>query len=241
MDDFATLPGGIYLGTEGDDVVNASTAFPPGVFDNLILTFGGDDSVNAGAGADEVLLGEGDDTGVGGSGADVILGEDGDDLLIGNAGRDTLEGDDGEDVLDGGRGDDVLGGGDGDDIAAGGAGRDVVDGGDGNDILRGEAGNDTVVGGAGNDTLSGGSGKDVFVFESGFGKDVVLGFQKGVDTLEIEANINGLPITSAADLAGYVGGSASSATITLGADTIRLVGVSKADLLANLNDYVKIV
>ena len=53
-----------------------------------------------------------------------------------------------------------------------------------------------MIGGAGNDTLAGGAGPTVFVFEFGFGKDVVLDFQGGSDELEIEANINGLAITT---------------------------------------------
>ena len=76
-------------------------------------------------------------------------------------------------------------------------GNDLLDGGIGNNSLSGDAGNDTLIGGAGNDTLFGGADKDTFVFQSGFGNDVVLDFKGGDDTLSIQSRINGLHITSA--------------------------------------------
>jgi len=241
MDDFATLPGGVYLGSDQSELVDAGQGFPPNAFDNLILTFGGNDSVLAGAGDDQVLLGDGDDIAEGGTGDDVILGEAGNDRVLGGNGNDVLSGDEGRDSLDGGNGDDGLEGGDGDDVLVGGNGDDALAGGAGSDVIAGGNGRDVIEGGAGDDVLSGGRGSDVFVFESGFGKDVVLDFQKGVDVLEIQANINGLPIGSAADLSGYITGNAVSSTITLNGDTIRLVGVSVSDLRDNLDSYVKIV
>ena len=55
------------------------------------------------------------------------------------------------------------------------------------------------------------------------------------------ADLERYPRTEAADLAKFVSGDAISSTITLGSDTIKLVGVSKADLLGHLDQYVKIV
>lgn len=241
MVDYATLPGGIYMGSDGDEVVDADTLFSPGVFDNLILTFGGNDYVTGRNGNDTILLGEGNDTALGGQKDDVLLGEAGDDMLVGGQGKDTLVGGSGNDLLDAGDGHDLVDGGDGDDAIYGGDGHDLLYGGAGNDLIAGGEGHDTIIGGAGDDTLIADAGKDVFVFESGFGKDVVLGFQKGQDKLEIEAGINGLAITKASDVVAYIGGSAASPTITLGSDTIQLVGVSKDDLIAHINNYVKIV
>jgi len=241
MVDFATLPGGIYMGSDDANVIDANTLFPPGEFDNLILTFGGDDNVLAGKGNDTVMLGTGDDTVLGGQGHDVLMGEEGDDSLFGGQGHDTLVGGVGNDTIDGADGHDFIDSGDGDDVISGGNGADLIDAGAGNDFINGGNGHDTIYGGAGDDTLIGGNGKDVYVFESGFGQDVVLGFEKGQDTLQIEAGINGLPISKASDLAAYIGGSATSPTITLGDDTIRLVGVSKEDLIQHINQYVKIV
>ncbi len=241
MDDFATLPGGIYLGSDRKEAVDADQLFPPGAFDNLILTFGGNDSVDAGRGDDLVFLGGGNDTADGGRGNDTLLGEGGNDQIAGGNGSDFVSGDDGNDTLSLGSGDDTVDGGRGHDQVFGAEGNDLLSGGGGHDLISGGAGDDTIYGDDGNDTLSGDSGADVFLFESGFGKDVVLGFEKGVDTLAIERNINGLDITSPADLLPYIGGKGVEATISLGNDTIRLVGVTKADLIANIGDYVKIV
>jgi Ca2+-binding RTX toxin-like protein len=240
MDDFATLPGGVYIGGQDDNLVNADAQITDS-FDNFIFTFGGRDTVNAGQGDDVVSLGKGNDRADGGSGNDVIVGDKGRDTIAGGAGNDGVYGDDGDDQVDGGLGDDIVGGGDGQDVVNGGAGNDLVDGGAGHDVVIAGSGDDVVHGGDGHDQLTGGAGRDTFVFESGFGKDVVLDFQKGQDILQIEANINGLRITQPSDLARFVSGDATSAEIKLGGDTIRLVGVSRADLLGNLGDYVKIV
>jgi hypothetical protein len=70
---------------------------------------------------------------------------------------------------------------------------------------------------------------------------VVLDFKAGDDTLSIQSGINGLNITSAADLANYISGTNTTATITLGTDTIRLSGISAADLRSQLNEHVRIV
>lgn len=222
MTDFATLPGGVYMGSDGNDSVDANADFPRGIFDNLILTFGGNDTVRAGLGSDVVDLGDGNDSGIGGLNDDTLIGGAGDDTIAGANGRDDLLGGVGNDLLSGGQGDDML------------------DGGAGSDVLVGGDGKDTLIGGAGDDQLMGGKGADIFLFESGFGKDVILDFQKG-DTIAIQSHINGTGIAKAADLAAYVSGDGASSTITIGNDTIKLVGVSKADLLAHLQDYVKIV
>lgn len=240
MDDFATLPGGIYLGGRENNFVDADAQLTDS-FDNFIFTFGGRDTVLAGQGNDIVSLGNGDDFADGGAGDDVILGGQGRDTILGGAGNDGIYGEDGNDRLEGGAGDDTVSGGRGHDLVGGGDGNDLLLGGDGHDTVIGGAGNDTVIGGAGHDQLIGGSGSDTFVFESGFGRDVVLDFQKGVDTLQIQANINGLRIRQPEDLARFVSGDAASSEIRLGPDTIKLVGVSRADLLGNLSDYVRIV
>jgi Ca2+-binding RTX toxin-like protein len=240
MDDFATLPGGIYLGGKDANFVDADAQITDS-FDNFIFTFGGRDTVLAGQGNDIVSLSKGNDFADGGSGNDVILGGQGRDTVLGGTGNDGVYGEDGDDRLDGGAGDDIVSGGRGHDLVGGGDGNDLVLGGDGHDTVIGGAGNDTVIGGAGHDQLAGGSGRDAFVFESGFGRDVVLDFQKGVDTLQIQANINGLRIRQPEDLARFVTGDAASAEIKLGSDSIKLVGVSRADLIGNLSDYVRIV
>jgi Ca2+-binding RTX toxin-like protein len=46
----------------------------------------------------------------------------------------------------------------------------------GNDISLGRGGVDTLSGGVGNDRMTGGIGEDKFVFEPGFGRDVITDF-----------------------------------------------------------------
>lgn len=53
---------------------------------------------------------------------------------------------------------------------------DYLSGFQGDDILLGRGGNDTLTGGVGRDRLTGGSGEDKFVFEEGFGRDVITDF-----------------------------------------------------------------
>ncbi|CAN7623273.1 M10 family metallopeptidase C-terminal domain-containing protein [Bosea sp. LjRoot9] len=85
-------------------------------------------------------------------------------------------GTDGNDYLVGFDADDVFNVGAGDDDVFAGEGDDNVDGGAGDDVLSGGGGSDAIIGGVGDDQLSGGEGADLFVFEPGFGKDVISDF-----------------------------------------------------------------
>ena len=72
-----------------------------------------------------------------------------------------------------------------------------------------------MVAGDGNDTMISGTGFDRFEFHSGGGQNVVMGFHDG-DMLQIERNMNGLNINSAADVAAHVQDVHGSAVIQLG-------------------------
>ncbi|WP_027708417.1 calcium-binding protein [Zooshikella ganghwensis] len=139
-DDQGTTIEGTSLATNVDN--NSSE-----LSDNLILAFGGNDTVNAKEGNDIVWGGEGNDT---------LNGEDGNDLLVGEAGIDTLDGGKGEDHLFGDEGNDILKGGDDKDILDGGENADQLEGGQGKDIYHADS-EDTI-----ND-----SGKDGTVFLDG--------------------------------------------------------------------------
>jgi Ca2+-binding RTX toxin-like protein len=76
-------------------------------------------------------------------------------------------------IFVGANGDDFIGGGDYADELLGGNGKDELFGEGGNDILRGGADNDTLNGGGGNDQLKGGRGNDRYVFDTGYGSDVI--------------------------------------------------------------------
>jgi Ca2+-binding RTX toxin-like protein len=169
----------------------------------------------------------------GGAGNDVIGGLGGNDTLIGGAGNDVVFAGTGHDV--------VLGQGDNDRLF-GEEGNDALFGGDGADSLQGGIGNDTIMGGTGDDVLSGEGGSDAFAFDDGFGNDLIVGFQIGVDILQIASGINSLPIANPADLVALISNDGmGNAVITLGSDTITLQGISPADLTANIGTAVQIV
>ncbi len=91
-------------------------------------------------------------------GAETIDGREGDDLIYGRAGNDTLAGGAGADRLYGEAGDDALSGGDGEDRLEGGEGNDTLAGGAGNDVMDGGLGDDTYLfgRGSGQDTINDG-------------------------------------------------------------------------------------
>lgn len=107
---------------------------------------------------------------------DVIFGDNQNNYLSGGAGDDLMSGEKGNDVLVGAAGSDNLHGNEGNDRIFGGRGRDILNGGDGGDILVGGGGGDELSGGRGSDTMTGGGGTDMFVFERGFGSDVITDF-----------------------------------------------------------------
>jgi len=63
-------------------------------------------------------------------------------------------------------------------------GCDVLDGGNGDDWIYGGLGQDALIGGAGNDVMFGGWGADTFVFNKGFGRDMIVDFTNGQDVLQ---------------------------------------------------------
>lgn len=130
-----------------------------------------------------------------------ISGAAGNDLLLGRSGRDTLNGGAGADTLVGGEGSDRLNGGDGNDRLYGGG--HTYD-----DFEKWlfhpkalystesgwfdwDGGSDTLNGGAGDDTLTGGGCCDRFVFDYGFGHDVITDFQPLGDKIAVDHNMWG--------------------------------------------------
>lgn len=112
-------------------------------------------------------------------------------------------------------------------------GDDIINGLDGNDTLIGGGGDDTLTGGAGNDVMNGGSGNDVFVFAPGFGNDRISGF---------DANPNGgqdlIDITAYNMMANVmISDAGSNVLITIGADTITLLGVAN-HLTVTMEDFM---
>ena len=115
--------------------------------------------------------------------SDKLYGGAGDDILFGEGGNDYLEGNADNDQLDGGAGNDTL---------FGGSGADTLFGGANIDSLVGGASNDNLDGGTGNDQLRGGAGDDVYVFNPGWGSDIIVDAD-GLGSLRVAGYEAGLP------------------------------------------------
>jgi len=159
--------GGVWIGTDGDDVLIA------GGGPDSLSGMGGHDHLVGGGGPDVIDGGEGDDLLEGLGGPDVINGGEGDDILVGHGAPDVLSGGEGNDIIDGGGGPDTMTGGEGDDLLVGGGGPDTISGDEGNDVLYGDGGPDTMYGGSGDDQLTGGGGPDTLY--GGEGSDTLKG------------------------------------------------------------------
>ncbi len=213
-------------GDDGDDTLNG------GANDDTLLGGNGDDSLEGGAGNDSLFGGP--------EGADTLKGGQGSDFLFAESADDVLDGGDGFDLLNGGAGNDSMTGGNGNDRLEGNLGSDTLDGGAGDDTLFGGNGDfsDTLIGGSGNDTMSGEGGADIFVFDNGFGQDVVTDFDafsaaEKIDLSRVTA------ITDFADLtANHLDQNGADAVITDGINTITLNNVLVADLGADDFEFV---
>jgi VCBS repeat-containing protein len=104
----------------------------------------------------------------------------------------------------------------------------------GNDILAGGAGNDILVGGANNDNLTGNAGHDTFIFSANFGQDTITDFHFGEDLVQFDGIFQDFQelLDSASD------DGAGNTVITVGADTLKLNGISHATLAAHASDFV---
>jgi RTX calcium-binding nonapeptide repeat (4 copies) len=136
------------------------------------------------------------------------------------------------DVIELGAGRDVGRGGGGADRIFGQAGNDRLLGGLGSDTLVGGAGNDVLEGGTGNDRLVGEEGVDVFVLKTGFGRDTIVGFEDGVDKIDLSSL--GLVEVVLLDLATQVG---SNVVFAISGDTERLV-VLNTTITALQGDFI---
>ena len=221
---FAGTGGDFIGGGAGNDTVRGGAGNDTiygGLGDDNIGGGAGNDLIFGAAGANIIWGGLGNDTVHGGTGSDTIYGGgNGTNQLFGNDGNDLIFAGSGGDFIGGGAGNDTIRGGDGADTIYGGLSNDDLAGGAGNDVIFGSTGNNTIWGGLGNDTIHGGTGKDVmnggpgadtFVFASaahigiGLGRDVISGFQSGVDQIDLRA-LN----TTFNGTAGVLGGGQAS-------------------------------
>ena len=114
-------------------------------------------------------------------------------------------------------------------------GNDIINAGGNNDTILGGAGNDQITGGTGNDTMDGGADFDTFLFQAGFGIDTISGFDaigNGSITDQDMLDISALNIVdfNTEVLITDVGGLGADTLVTIGANSITLVGVNFAEV-----------
>ncbi|WP_064691461.1 choice-of-anchor Q domain-containing protein [Rhizobium aegyptiacum] len=171
----------LYTGTNGNDIMPHDGQSNGG--NETFKGLAGNDLLKGGAGADVLDGGNGSDTAsYAGSGAGVHVSLATWTATGGHATGDKLVS---IENLTGSSYDDVLtGGNNGGNVLNGRAGADKLDGG---------AGADVIIGGAGKDVMTGGTSSDTFVFKtatesgSGWDRDVITDFQKGVDKIDLSA------------------------------------------------------
>ncbi len=231
------------LGTDGAEGLDATGLEP----NHAIFGEGGDDTIDATAGADYADGGAGDDMIEMYEGNDVALGGDGNDQIDGGIGHDTLFGGLGDDFITGNGGSDYIFGEDGADTLMGSGGADTIDGGDGNDEIHGnlphllESGadsSDSLIGGAGDDTIhigvgdtaEGGIGADSFQIygPSGTGLAEVSDFSLGEDVIvlnydEVTDPISGDPVPPVVTVTANPAGTAAIVAIN-GIDVANVIG-----------------
>ncbi|WP_223462319.1 peroxidase family protein [Pseudomonas sp. A-R-26] len=194
--------------------------------------------------------GSGNFAGTGNELANMLVGGAGNDLLIGNGGADTMVGGGGSDIYEVTDLGDVVGenaGGGNDTIWTSLASytldanvENMFFGGNGNFVgtgnglantIVGGAGNDFIVGAAGNDVMSGGvAGNDTFVFGApGFGNDTILNFGADAAAGQDLLDLRPMGISSATFAPSLtITADGADTVVGIGADSIRLVGVSSA-------------
>ena len=110
-----------------------------------------------------------------------------------------------------------------------GAGDDVfIALGESADRVSGDGGDDILRAGGGADVLAGGAGDDLFLFAAGDGEDTILDFRPGADRLDF-----GVGAAEARALLDAAVEADGATTISYGADSVLLLGVSKSQLTAD--------
>ena len=235
---------------EGTDIVISSINYTLGTNVERLTLVG---SALTGTGNDQNNIINGNDlanTLIGGGGSDNLIGGLGADKLVGGVGNDNYWVDNARDTIvekanegidsvfatvDWTLGDNVenltISG-----VATRGTGNalnntitgngnnEMLSGLAGNDVLMGGAGNDKLIGGTGNDKLTGGAGKDSFVFAKGFGADTINDFEIGIDTIDWSG-------AKAAGISPKFKDSGENVVVTIGADTITMLGVHTTELV----------
>ena len=229
----------VFRGLGGNDTISGGSGA------DVIDGGAGNDTLNGDAGADVITGGTGNDAINGGAGNDRFVATigDGNDSYIGNTGVDTYDlsgtsagatvtattstsaqtGTDTHTV------ENIIGSQGNDNINMGAAVvANRVDGQAGNDTINTGGGNDVLIGGQGDDLMNGGTGNDTFIFEPGFGTDVIVGFDAnpagGQDLLNISAL--GIDAGNFAARVSIVDLGASTMITIDGSDSMLMMGVN---------------
>ncbi|MEQ1613913.1 MAG: calcium-binding protein, partial [Hyphomicrobiaceae bacterium] len=210
-----------------------------------------------GSRSDDTLTGgDGNDILIGGGGADLLVGGAGDDIYDLTDGADTIFEIGGggfdmaftnfagtttimanvEKLAIFGAATGAIGSSGNDTLVVGTAlGAVQLDGGDGNDELRGGQWDDRLIGGSGDDAMTGNGGSDVFDFRAaGSSADVIADFDAnsagGQDLIDVSGR--GFDASSIGTTIVVTNGADGFASVAIGADTIKLLGVTTAELTA---------
>ncbi len=246
--------GANFTWQNGNDVLNG------GAGNDLLFGNGGDDALNGGAGDDALNGGAGNNVIDGGEGVDTIelAGsvanytfetfahiriDDTETGLGGNNDASNFERlafDEGEFAWQRGNNanNNLTASDDSGAIMVGLHGSDTMTGGDGDDVLIGDNGanftwqngNDVLNGGAGNDLLFGNGGADTFVFEDGFGHDIIGDFEHGVDVI----NVAGVTSSREARVVEEGG----NTIISLGDESITIQDFDFSEHYGTINEFL---
>jgi Ca2+-binding RTX toxin-like protein len=102
-----------------------------------------------------------------------------------------------------------------------------IHGNSGNNKLTGLAGADDLFGGKGKDMLIGGADSDTFHFGTGDGADTVKDFTQMEDTIDVSKWTG---MSSLAAIKSHAADGADGVVITMGNDSLTLIGIHKAEL-----------
>ena len=191
----------------------------------------------------------------GSNGGNLFRGTVYDDQVFDLFSNDTAQLDDGDDIAVILAGDNSFDGGLGHDRLIGGTGNDSFTGGRGNDVILADGasqffgGFDRLQGGRGDDTLSGGPGADVFVFGANEGDDVIgavtISAGEGIRVVgpDFDPSMDRIELTygrsiSANEIIGAISDTTGGAVFALDGTSIRFVGLTAADLAADIFDVI---
>lgn len=208
--DMAVLQAEGYYGSTGAEIIDAS-----GVTTSVtIYANGGADQITGGSGGDYIYVTSETASFVGGSGFDYLIYNtfDGSGLTVNltATGFEGAVGRGGNDSFD----------------ASGNTISASLYGAGGNDILIGGSATDYLYGDAGNDTYTGNGNTDYFLHDNTFGNDTITDFAVATDVMIVRtagvASMAAMVITQ----------DGADALLTMGANSIRLTGVTAANLTA---------